>query len=75
MGWGKYVLGGIARALGIVIVVLALVLLLYALVVGQVWMDVGAVVLIIVGGLFWSWGSYTRRQNTPMGRYQVVPGK
>jgi hypothetical protein len=75
MGWGAYELGGLVKALGALVILAALGLGGYEYYLGnKITALVALVVLLILGLVMYSWGSFSRKQNTPMGRVEDVRG-
>jgi hypothetical protein len=76
MGWGEYELGGLVKGLGVLVILAGLGLGGYELYLGnKITAVVLLVVLVIIGLAMVSWGGFSRRQNTPMGRVEDVRDK
>ena len=75
MGWASFELGGLVRVLGVLVILGGVVLAIYEFWMGnRVTALVAFVVLLILGLAMVSWGSYSRKQNTPIGRVDDVQG-
>jgi hypothetical protein len=71
MGWGEFELGGLAKGLGALFILVGVGLGAYELYLGDRVLAVGLLlVFLILGVVMVSWGGYTRKQNTPMGRVE-----
>jgi membrane protein implicated in regulation of membrane protease activity len=78
MGWGKYEEGGLIKVLGAFFIVIGVGLAVYVLWLSRsnwVIASVLFLVFLILGAVMISWGGYSRKQNTPMGRIEDVREK
>ncbi len=76
MGWASFELGGLVRVLGVLVVLGGIVLAIYEFSLGnRTTALVAFVALLVLGLAMVSWGSYYRKQNTPIGRVDDVQGK
>ncbi len=73
MGWGAYEEGGLVKVLGAFLILVGIGVAGY-----EIWLSrsnwiialVAFIVFLLVGAALVSWGGYSRRQNTPMGRVE-----
>jgi hypothetical protein len=76
MGWGAYELGGLVKGLGVLVILGAIGLGGYEYYLGnKITALVAFVVLLVLGLAMVSWGGFSRKQNTPMGRVEDFRGK
>jgi membrane-bound ClpP family serine protease len=75
MGWGSFELGGLMKVLGVLVIIVGIGLAFYEYTMGNmVTALVAFVALLILGLVMVSWGGYSRKQNTPIGRVDDVQG-
>jgi uncharacterized membrane protein YqjE len=75
MGWASYELGGLLRVLGVFVIVAGIGLAIYEYSMGnRITALVAFVALLVLGLAMVSWGGYSRKQNTPIGRVDDVHG-
>jgi len=75
MGWASFELGGLLRVLGVFVIVVGIGLAIYEFSMGNLVTALAAFVALLVLGLVMvSWGGYSRKQNTPIGRVDDVQG-
>jgi uncharacterized membrane protein len=75
MGWASFELGGLVRVLGVLVILAGIVLAIYEYSKGNMITAVIAFIALLVLGLAMvSWGGYSRKQNTPIGRVDDVQG-
>jgi hypothetical protein len=78
MGYGEYVEGGLMKVLGGFVILVGIGLAGYLLYLSRgYWVIAVAafLVFLVLGAMMISRGSYTRKQNTPMGRVEDVTDK
>ncbi len=76
MGWGSFELGGLTKVLGVLVVVAGVGLGIYEFSMGNLLTALVAfLVLLVLGLAMVSWGGYSRKQNTPIGRVDDVHGQ
>ena len=78
MGYAAYEEGGLLKVLGWLVILVGLGLagyILYLSLSNWVVALVLFLILLVIGALMVSRGSYTRRQNTPMGRVEDFQSK
>jgi hypothetical protein len=72
MGWGSFAFGGMVRVLGVLFVLGGVGIGFYEFLKGNTVTALIAFVGLVILGLFLiSWGGYSRKQNTPIGREDV----
>jgi hypothetical protein len=72
MGYGSFALGGLVRVLGVLLVLGAVGIGFYEFLQGNMITALVAFIGLLVIGLFLiSWGGYSRKQNTPIGREDI----
>lgn len=75
MGWASFELGGLTRVLGVLVIVVGIGLAIYEFSMGnRVTALVAFAALTVLGLVMVSWGGYSRKQNTPIGRVDDVHG-
>ena len=75
MGWASFEFGGMVRVLGALVIVGGIGLAIYEFSMGnRVTALVAFVGLLVLGLVMVSWGGYSRKQNTPIGRMDDVRG-
>jgi uncharacterized membrane protein YqjE len=73
MGWASFELGGMVRVLGVLSILGGVVLAIYEFSMGnRVTALVAFVALLVIGLATFSWGGYSRKQNTPIGRMDDI---
>jgi hypothetical protein len=76
MGWGEYELGGMVKVLGVLVILAGIGLAIYEYTLGnRITALVAFLVLLVLGLVMVSWGGFSRKQNTPMGRVEDVRDK
>lgn len=76
MGWASFELGGLLRVLGAFVIVVGIGLAIYEFSMSnRLTALVAFVALLVLGLLMVSWGGYSRKQNTPIGRVDDVHGQ
>jgi membrane protein implicated in regulation of membrane protease activity len=78
MGYGEYVEGGLLKVLGGFVILVGIGLAAYVLYLNQTNWVIALVlflVLLVLGAMMVSRGSYARKQNTPVGRVEDVRDK
>ncbi len=76
MGWGDYEAGGLVKALGVLVILAGIGLAIYEFSMGnRVTALVAFVALLVLGLAMFSWGGYSRKQNTPIGRVDDIHGQ
>jgi len=75
MGWASFELGGLVKVLGVFVIVVGVGLGIYEFSMSnRVTALVVFVALLVLGLVMVSHGSYSRKQNTPIGRVDDVRG-
>ncbi len=75
MGWVRFELGGLMRVLGVLVIIGGIVLAIYEFSLdNRVTAAVAFIALLVLGLTMVSWGGYSRKQNTPIGRVDDVHG-
>jgi uncharacterized membrane protein YqjE len=75
MGWAEFELAGLAKVLGALAIIVGIGLAIYELSLNNMLTAVALLLVFLVLGLVMiSWGSYSRKQNTPMGRVEDTSG-
>jgi hypothetical protein len=75
MGWVSFEGGGLVKVLGVFVVLVGVGLGIYEFSKGNlVTALVAFVALLVLGLAMFSWGGYSRKQNTPIGRVDDVHG-
>ncbi len=68
-------MGGLIRVLGVFVILVGIGLAIYEFSMGnRVTALVAFVALLVLGLVMVSWGGYSRKQNTPIGRVDDVRG-
>jgi membrane protein implicated in regulation of membrane protease activity len=78
MGYEAYEGGGLMKVLGALLILIGIGLAGYLVYLSRSYWEfalVAFVVLLILGAVLYSRGSYTRKQNTPIGRVDDVREK
>jgi hypothetical protein len=76
MGWGSYEGAGLIKALGVLVILGGIGVGIYEFSMGNRLTALFLfLVLFVLGIVMVSWGGYSRRQNTPMGRVDDYSGK
>jgi hypothetical protein len=71
MGWGEYEMGGLAKAFGVLLILVGIGSALYEYSMGNKLTAVALfVIFLVLGVVIASWGGYSRKQNTPIGRVE-----
>jgi hypothetical protein len=76
MGWAEYELGGLVKVLGALVILAGIGLAVYEYSLdNKITALVVFLVLLVIGLAMVSWGGFSRKQNTPMGRVEDVRDK
>jgi Flp pilus assembly protein protease CpaA len=76
MGWMAYEGGGMIKALGVLFILAGFAAGIYEFWLGNLITALVAFLgLLVLGFVMISWGSYSRAQNTPLGRVDDYSGK
>jgi hypothetical protein len=78
MGYAAYEGGGLMKVLGGFVILIGVGLAGYMLYLSLSYWVIATIlfiVFLVLGAMMVSRGSYTRKQNTPMGRFEDTPDK